>query len=94
MNPQAEHLIDHTLNALIRMRADEVIAAEEAVSALRSLPISDPPVLQSRLRQLRTAALRSAELWHMYSANAGGSGYTNDGLSMGPAIPSELSLSI
>ena len=94
MNPQAEHLVDRTLNALIRMRADEVIAAEEAVSALRSLPISGSPVLQSRLRQLRAAALRSAELWHMYSANAGGSGYTNDGSSTGAVIPSELALSI
>ena len=94
MNPEAEHLLDGTLKALIRMRADEVIAADQALSALRSLPISDSPVLESRLRQLRAAALRSAELWHMYSANAGGSGYTNDGLSTGPVIPSELSLSI
>ena len=94
MNPQAEHLLDGTLDALIQMRADEVIAAEQAISALRSLPISDSLVLQSRLRQLRAAALRSAELWHMYSANFGGSGYTNDGSSAGSEIPSELSLSI
>ena len=94
MKPQAEHLLDRTLDVLIRMRGDEVIAAEQAVSDLRCLPISDSPALQSRLRQLRAAALRSAELWHMYSANAGGSGYTNDGLSTGSVIPSELSLSI
>lgn len=94
MSSETEHLLRHALHAVIKMRPEDVIAAEQAVNAIRTLPIGDYLPMEPQLRQLRAAALRSAELWHMYSATSGGSGYTNDGRSMEPVIPSELSLKI
>ena len=80
MSSEIEGVLDRAAAALIAMQAGRIAECSQELESLRTPVLSRG--LEPKLRHLRAAAARSAELWQLYSTSAAGTGYSNDGHSI------------
>ena len=76
---EIEQVLDAALDALIRMRPADIVAAERNLQTILHSPLSRDAA--SKLRRVRAASIQSAQHWYMCSSShRDGAGYSNDGL--------------